>query len=73
MPHLWVLEDRVCACGCERTFRVLPTSKARFFSHWHEVGSENYFERLSKGPNSESNEFLFKHSIAPEIIGVDTD
>lgn len=44
MPHNWVLEDRTCLCGCEKTFRVLPESKARYASFWHENPHESWFE-----------------------------
>ena len=44
MPHNWVLEDRICLCGCGKPFRVLPTSTARYASFWHENGIEAWYE-----------------------------
>lgn len=35
MPHSWLLEDRICLCGCGQKFRCLPTSKARYASFLH--------------------------------------
>jgi hypothetical protein len=28
------LEERVCACGCKKVFRSLPSSQARYSSHF---------------------------------------
>lgn len=30
--NLPVLEERTCACGCQRTFKVMPTSTIQFAS-----------------------------------------
>ena len=44
MTQKWVLETRTCLCGCLKTFRVLPSSSAKYASFWHEHSFDSWFE-----------------------------
>lgn len=64
----WVLEERICLCGCGKPFRVLPTSTARYASFWHEHGIDKYYEIMGERKPKAGNDFFFRDNLNPEEI-----
>lgn len=64
----WVLEERICLCGCGKPFRVLPTSTARYASFWHEHGIDKYYEIMGERKPKAGNDFFFRENLDPEQL-----
>lgn len=58
MPCPWVLEERVCKCGCGKKFRTLPGSKSFYATIHHLPGYQEWVFGSQQFAKSKS--MLFK-------------